>query len=212
MENIEQRIKEWLIFNYSSFERFAFLRVLGKTWEKEMKKFTKIPVFDINIILPPNFFQSTITLIDNNQYEAKNIGLTFEVILEDPNSDESDEDGVLYKIGRCTCSIKGVYSLSDPKMAMLSITPVDFKYDKLPKWIDKGEFYDISDWLCYWMRYVLTLPISIKKMFAVSIETANQWIEEQKVPKSFKKNLIDYGFLHKHHFNIAEKMFPMDIR
>jgi hypothetical protein len=208
MEGMEQKIKEWFIFKYSSLEKFGLLRVLGKTWEKEMKQHSKIPVFDIDIALPPNFFESTIVLLDDNQYEVKNIGLTFEVIFNDPDDIESDEEGLIHKVGRCLCSIKGKYSLSDSKMKIISITPIEFKYEKLPEWGDKGEDCDISDWINYWMRYDFTLPISITQWFGVSIKIAQQWIEEMRVSKSFEEKKKDYDYTYKHNLNIAERMFP----
>ena len=207
LESMEQKIKEWLIFKYSSLEHFRLLRVLGKTWEKEMKQHSKMSVIDIAVALPPNFFESTVVLLENNQYEADNIGLTFEVIYNDPKDIESDEDGIVHKLGRCLCSIKGEYALLDSMMTMISITPIEFKYEELPEWVDKGGYFDISAWVGYWMRYDFTLPILITNWFGVPIKTAQQWIVEQRIPKSFEEKKKEYDYTYKHNLNIAVKLF-----
>jgi hypothetical protein len=205
MEILEQRIQHWL-FNFYSPERFGFLRVLGKTWEKEMKEKSKIPC-EIEIVLPPNFFGTTITLLKNNRFEVKNIGINFSAVLKEPENKNADEKGLVYKFGRCLGTIIGEYLYSDSLMSIISTTPVEFNYEKMPEWIDKGNYFDINSWINYYQRYVFNLSILIMKWFDVTVKTSQEWIEDRSVPKAFqeKKNTFDQKY--RRAYNIAEKMF-----
>jgi hypothetical protein len=137
MEDLEQKIQQWLIVNYSSPARFVILRVLGKTWEKEMKEKSKIPVFAIDISFPPNFFFLYITLLENNHFQASNIGIIFQALFEEPDNKDADEEGFVYKFGWCKGTIIGEYLYSDSQLNIISITPVEFKYEKMPEWVEE---------------------------------------------------------------------------
>ena len=147
MEVLKQKIKEWLISHYSSPDKFEFLMVIGKTWGKLMKEESKPPVIDIEIVLPINFFGTTITLFGNNHFEASNIGITFQAVFDGPDNKKANEEGLVYKFGWCNGTIRGNYFFSDSLFDLISIKPIEFKYEKIPEWIDKGSYFDIGDWI-----------------------------------------------------------------
>ena len=207
MEILKQKIQEWLIFHYSSSKRFDFNRVMGKTWEKVMKKQSKIPIVDIEIVLPLNFFGTSITLYDNSHFQACNIGITFQATFEEPDNKNADEKGLVNKFGWCKGTIKGDYFFSDSLFDLISTKPVEFKYEEMPEWVDKENHFDIGDWLDYFLRYKFTLSLSIVKWFNTSVKTAQNWIEERIVQKTFIEKKNDFFRRYKH-VNIAEKMFP----
>jgi len=77
----------------------------------------------------------------------------------------------------------------------------------MPEWVDKGNYFDIGDWIDYFQRYKFTLSLSIIKWFNVSVKTSQNWIEERTVSKTFQKKKND--FYHRYKYaNIAEGMFP----
>jgi len=207
MEILKQKIQEWLISNYSSPKRFSFHRVIGKTWEKVMKEESKEPVLDIEIVLPLNFFGTTISLFGNNHFQANNIGITFQAVFEDPNNKNADEKSLMYKFGWCKGTIRGDYFFSDSLFDLISTKPVEFKFEKMPEWVDKGNYFDIGDWIDYFQRYKFTLSLSIIKWFNVSVKISQNWIEKKAVSKTFEKKKNDFFHRYKH-ANIAEKMFP----
>ena len=206
MENLKQRINQCLL-SFSSPERFSFLRVLGKTWEEKMKQESKIPVFDIEIALPPNFSGISVTLLENNHFQASNIGIAFQASFKMPANKNADEKGLVHKYGRCKGTIIGEYLYADSQLYILSTTPIEFNHEKMPEWVDKGNYFDISDWIDYYQQYLFSLSLSITKWFGVTVRTAQEWIEEQIIPKTFqdKKNAFDRKYRHVH--NIADKMF-----
>ena len=207
MEILKQKIHEWLIFHYTSPKRFDFHMVMGKTWEKVMKEDSKIPVVNIEIVLPINFFGTTITLFDNNHFQASNIGITFQAIFDEPHNKNVDEKGLVNKFGWCKGTIKGDYFFSDSLFDLISTKPVEFKYEEMPEWVDKENYFDIGDWIDYFMRYKFTLSLSMVKWFNISVKTAQNWIEERIVQKTFIEKKNDFFRRYKH-VNIAEKMFP----
>jgi len=203
-----QKIQQSLFFSYSSPERFTILKVMGKTWEKEMKEKSKIPVFDIVIVFPPNFFGTNITLLGKKRFQANNIGITFQAVFEEPDNKDADEDSLVYKFGWCKGTIIGEYSDSNSLLKIISVTPIEFKHEKMPEWVDKGgDFYDISDWIDYCQRYEFVLSLSIIKWFNVTVKTSKEWIEERKVPKTFQEKKDNFEHKYKRD-NIAEKLFP----
>jgi len=207
MEILKRKIQEWLITNYSSNKQFDFLRVIGKTWEKMMKEESKKPVFDIEIVLPLNFFGTTITLFGKNLFQASNIGITFQAIFYEPDNKNANEKGLVYKFGWCNGTIRGDYSFSDSLFDLITTKLIEIKYEKMPEWIDKGNYFDIGDWIDYFQRYKFTLSLSIIKWFNVSAKTSQNWIEERTVSKTFQKKKNDFYDRYKH-VNIAEEMFP----
>jgi len=122
---LKQKIQEWLIFHYSSPKRIDFQRVMGKTWEKVMKEYTKTPVVDIEIVLPINFFGATITLYDNSHFQANNIGVTFQAIFDEPDNKNANKKGLVSKFGWCKGTIKGNYFFSDSLFDLISTKPID---------------------------------------------------------------------------------------
>ena len=78
----------------------------------------------------------------------------------------------------------------------------------MPLWDDKGDFFDIGDWIDYCQRYEFVLSLSITEWFDVSIETSNKWIEERTVSKTFLENIKKYDHKYRDIPDIAEKMFP----
>jgi len=207
MEVLKQKIQEWLISNYSSPKRFSFHRVMGKTWEKVMKEESKKPVFDIEIVLPLNFFGTIITVSGNSHFQASNVGITFQAIFQEPDNKNADKKGLVYKFGWCKGTIRGDYFFSDSLFDLISTKPIEFKYEKMPEWVDKGDCFDIGDWIDYFQRYKFTLSLSIIKWFGVSVKTSQNWIEERTVSKTFQEKKNDFFHRYKH-ANIAEVMFP----
>jgi hypothetical protein len=208
MENLEHRIQQCLISKYSSPERFGILRVLGEIWEKEIIEKSKIPIFDIEIALPPIFFGSTITLLENKRFQANNIGVSFQAIFEESNKKDANAKGLVYKFGWCKGTILGEYLYLNSQMNIISITPVVFEQEKMPGWFDKGDYFDIGDWIDYCNRYDFALSLSIIKWFDVPLKTSQEWIEKRTVSKTYqiKRNIFELKYKRVH--NIAEKMFP----
>jgi hypothetical protein len=184
--------------NYSVISEYLGIARLVE-FEDIMRNCAKIKYDDI-FIQEICWKTARLTELTDNNFILTDIGLIYSASSFDNDTKEPLE-------GKCNVTLDCNYQGNKKNMDIKLIKPYSFKYESVPEWITEKRFFIIEKFGEYLKRYEFDPLKHLKENFDIEQQTAQRWLSEYTVPKSFAEKKKDYYYKISHYNNIAKEMF-----